>query len=59
MFCTISIIAHTIWAWLPEITVGLQFATALIRFYQTATLMIRHRDRIPGPPDRWAPCPDR
>jgi hypothetical protein len=41
MSCTISIIAHAIWAWLPEITVGLRFATALIGFYLTASLMIR------------------
>ncbi len=48
MSSTISTVAHTIWAWLPEATVGLQFATALIGFYLSATLVgrrLRHRMR--------------
>jgi len=48
---SISIIAHTIWSWLPDLTVGLRFATALIGFYPTVTLMIhrlRHRMRRCG-----------
>lgn len=41
MSSTISIVAHAIWACLPEATVELRFATALIGFCLTATLMIR------------------
>jgi hypothetical protein len=67
MSWTISIVAHAIWAWLPEITVGLRFASALIGFYLTATLLIRrlhHRMRRhaasfgkPEPPTRLATEP--
>lgn len=67
MSWTISLVAHAIWAWLPEITVGLRFASALIGFYLTATLLIRrlhHRMRRhvanqdkPEPPTRLATEP--
>ncbi|MGH3870985.1 MAG: hypothetical protein ACRDSR_05635 [Pseudonocardiaceae bacterium] len=46
MSSTISTIVHTIWAWLPDLAVGLQFTTTLIGFYLTVILMIqrlRHR----------------
>jgi hypothetical protein len=46
MSSTISTIAHTIWAWLPDLTTGLRLATALSGFYPTATLMtqrLHHR----------------
>lgn len=46
MSSTISTIAHAIWAWLPEITVGMRFATALIGFGLTATLKTRRLHRL-------------
>ena len=45
MSWTISVITHAIWAWLPEITVGLRFATAVIAFYMSATTMIQRLHR--------------
>jgi hypothetical protein len=45
---TISTITHAIWAWLPDLTTGLRFATALSGFYPTATLIIqRLHHRMP------------
>lgn len=45
MLYTISITANTIWAWLPEVTIGLQFGTALIGFCLTTTLVLRRLRR--------------
>lgn len=45
MSYTISIAAHTIWAWLPEVTIGLRFGTALIGFCLTATLVLKRLRR--------------
>ncbi|MGH3903852.1 MAG: hypothetical protein ACRDTE_06650 [Pseudonocardiaceae bacterium] len=54
MLSTISTLAHTIWAWLPETTVGLQFATALIGFCLTAEILVwrLHRRMRPRPLSR-------
>lgn len=45
MSSTISTLAHAIWAWLPEITTSLQFATALLGFCLSATLTIQRLRR--------------
>ncbi|MGH3814103.1 MAG: hypothetical protein ACRDUV_16895 [Pseudonocardiaceae bacterium] len=48
MLSTISPLIPTLWAWLPEATVGLQFGTALIGFCVAADLAVqrvRHRMR--------------
>jgi hypothetical protein len=55
MSSTISIIAHTIWSWFPNL-IGLWFTTALIRFYPTVALMIhrlRHGMRRCGSHHPW------
>jgi hypothetical protein len=39
MWYTISMAAHTIWGWLPEITTCLRFGTALTGFCLTAALV--------------------
>jgi hypothetical protein len=44
----IGAIDQAIWSWLPELTVGLRFGTALIGFCLTAAMMIRRpRRRLP------------
>jgi hypothetical protein len=45
MLSTIGTLAHTVWLWVPEITVGLQASTALLRFYLTVTLAVQHLRR--------------
>lgn len=45
MLSTLSTLAHTTWSWLPEITVGIQAATALLRFCLTVTVAIQHLRR--------------
>lgn len=45
MSSTICTVAHTIWIWLPEITVGLQCAIALIECYLATDLLIRYLRR--------------
>ena len=42
MLSTISTLAHTIWLWLPTITVGLQTVDALLRFRWTITCAVQH-----------------
>lgn len=48
MLSAISTIAHTVWIWLPEATVGLQFATALIGFCLAIDLAIQRLHRRRG-----------
>ncbi len=56
MTSTISTIAHAIGAYLPEITVSLRYATALIGFCLAADSAIhRMRRRRSGPPQRYQP----
>lgn len=45
MLSTISTLAPTIWTWLPQATVGLQFGTALIGFCLTADLAVQRLRR--------------
>jgi len=45
MSYTISTAAHELWTWLPAATVGLQFATALIRFSLTTAPLLTRRHR--------------
>jgi hypothetical protein len=45
MSYTISTAAHAIWTWLPEVTIGLRFGTALIGFCLTVALVLRHPRR--------------
>ena len=48
MLTTISTLTNTIWIWVPAAIVGLKFATELLRFYLTATVVLRrlrHRRR--------------
>lgn len=48
MSSTINTITHTIWAWLPALTIGLRLATTFIGCYPIATLMIhRLHHRMP------------
>jgi hypothetical protein len=57
MSYTISTPAHPIWTWLSEITIGLQFGTALIGFCLTAALVLtRLRRRRRAYQVRY-PCP--
>jgi len=58
MSSTINILAHTIWAWLPEATVGLRFATALTGFCRTTPRTIR-RSGAAAIPSRPAGRPAR
>lgn len=48
MLTTISTLTNTIWIWVPAAIVGLKFATEFLRFYLTATVVLRrlrHRRR--------------
>lgn len=47
MLSAISALAHRIWAWLPEATVGLQFVTSLIGFCLAVSVITQrlHRRR--------------
>ena len=45
MLSTISTLAPTVWAWLPEATFGLQFATALLGFCLVADSAVQRLRR--------------
>lgn len=47
MSSTIGTVVHTVWTWLPEATVVLQFATALIGLILAADSAVQrlHRSR--------------
>lgn len=42
MWSMICMAAETMWAWLPALTIGLKFATALLSFI-AATVSLRRR----------------
>jgi membrane associated rhomboid family serine protease len=41
MLIVIAIAVNVLWVWLPEITIGLEFCTALIGFVVAVPLMLR------------------
>jgi hypothetical protein len=50
---TVTFILHTVWPILPEITVGLRFATALVGFILTMGLLLRRIRRWLRRVARW------
>lgn len=45
MWSTISTFAPTVWAWIPQATVGLKFATTVIGFCLAADLAVQRLRR--------------
>jgi hypothetical protein len=50
MWSTIFTAAETTWAWLPALTIGLKFATALLSFIAAAVSLGRRRRHLPKNP---------
>ncbi len=45
MWSTIIAAVHTIWAWLPALTIGLRFGAALVGFGVATTVAVRRLRR--------------